>query len=165
MSLEDFKTEDLQDSDQQSEQSKSNRSRGDESKEHFNKKIEIAENLENKGWDVEVEKKVRTGNIADVYATRHGKELIIEVGSIEQERLDLLKSEFDEVRNVGYEYFGELIKGAKNRSEATTKTISLSDDAFMRMYRNKPENVSFSSFIEELALGGLEMREAGQTYN
>jgi len=97
-----------------------------ESQAHKSKKHRVASQLRDEDYQVEVEHCIE-GFRLDVFATKQGKEICVEVGQTTEDKVEWAIEEFDEFRHVGYERDGEVVKkviGRRNKGIV----VNLSDD-------------------------------------
>jgi len=75
-----------------------------EGKDHKAVKTAEAEKYRAKGYDVEVEKKLKNGMIVDLVASKDGERIAIEIGALNGEnRKNELNRRFDSLRNIPLE--------------------------------------------------------------
>lgn len=127
MSLEDFGTETDSPQSKIADSIDPDKLSANESKEHHNEKITQAKELQNEGFEVEVEKTFASGFRVDVYGTKGDTEIVIEVGKNSSKKLNWLDGRFDEVRLVPYFKNGDKVEGVRSYNQV--RTVAIPDES------------------------------------
>lgn len=123
MSLEDFGTETDSPQPNMTDSIDSGKLSANESKEHHKEKINQAKQLQNEGFEIEVEKTFASGFRVDVYGTKNDTEIVIEVGKNSSKKLNWLDGRFDEVRLVPYFKNGDKVEGVRSYNQVRTVAV------------------------------------------
>lgn len=134
-----------------------------ESDEHLERKRQEAIRLWMNGWTVYTEYTINSGRVVDVYAVKDDKAKIVEVGNIKSDKEQELKARNEEYINVPYETESGKVHGQHTVNSSTVvKSVSFSDELYIRLLEEQPDGMNFSNWVEKLAIEGLNKRQNEQ---
>lgn len=105
-----------------------------ESDEHYEKKIQVARQLLEEGYQVSLEHRLdELPYIVDVIGVDGDDIVVYEVGYVQEDKHEELSDNFKNYRHVGYNKDGELVKSVRSTGDKKNISLSIDQDTLERM--------------------------------